>query len=89
MNVTMYLLFILTPINFISNYYYLVYRDLSYIGAAYHVITVQTVLLTTYTLFVFFFTNASKYWPGFTIQVFHQWGEFLKLGNVVVLHELF
>lgn len=82
MKVTMYLLFVLTPVNFISNYYFLVYKNWSYLGAAYHVLTCQIVLLIIYTLFVFLFTNATKYWPGFTKQVFQHWGEFLKLGKI-------
>lgn len=85
MKVTMYLLFVLTPLNFISNYFFIVYKQLSYLGAAYHVVTVQSVLLIIYTLFVLLFTNATKYWPGLTKQAFHHWGEFLKLGTV--LHE--
>lgn len=81
MRVTMYLIIILFPINILSDYYFLIYLDLGYIGAAYQNVFFCTMLLLTYILFIFVYTDAKKYWPGFTDQAFTQWGVFLKLGN--------
>ncbi|GAA5809471.1 hypothetical protein MFLAVUS_002879 [Mucor flavus] len=80
MRVTMYLIIILFPINILSDYYFLIYLDLGYIGAAYQNVFFCSMLLLTYILFVFMYTDAKKYWPGFTDQAFTQWGVFLKLG---------
>ncbi|KAI9257072.1 mate-domain-containing protein [Helicostylum pulchrum] len=80
MRVTMYLIIILFPINILSDYYFLIYLDLGYIGAAYQNVFFCTMLLLTYILFIFVYTDAKKYWPGFTDQAFTQWGVFLKLG---------
>lgn len=80
MKVTMYVLMALTPLNMLSNYFYLIHENWGYIGAAYHTDTIQSILLIIYILFILVFTDAKKYWPGFSRQAFKNWGEFLKLG---------
>jgi hypothetical protein len=78
----MYLILILFPINFATDYYFLIYLKLGYVGAAYQSVTFVALLLLSYIAFVFLYTDVpKKYWPGFTKQVFQNWGIFLKLGK--------
>lgn len=86
MKVTMYLTIILFPINIATDYYFLIYMKLGYIGAAYQSLTFFVILLSVYLLFIFICTDARKYWPGFTVQAFTQWSQFLKLGNFILLN---
>lgn len=79
----MYLILILFPINIATNYYFLIYLQLGYVGAAYQSVTFVAFLLLTYILFICVCTDTvTKYWPGFTSQAFQNWGIFLKLGEV-------
>ncbi len=87
MKVTMYLVIFLFPLNFVTDYIAFIYLDLGFIGAAYQSITMLIITLLSYVFFIFKCTDAKKYWPGFTTQALSQWGEFLKLGNILVLHE--
>ncbi|CAO3643081.1 unnamed protein product [Mucor fragilis] len=80
MKVTMYLVMLLFPINIASNYFFLIHMEMGITGAAYHSVFITTVLLSVYILFIFICTDAKKFWPGFTMQAFCHWGEFLKLG---------
>lgn len=81
MKVTMYLVMILFPINIASNYFFVIYLNMGFIGAAYHGVFITTVLLSVYILFVFIGIDIKKYWPGLTMQAFCHWGGFLKLGK--------
>ncbi|KAI8098278.1 mate-domain-containing protein [Gilbertella persicaria] len=81
MKVTMYLVFVLFPVNIASNYFFLIYLNLGYIGAAYHHIFFSVFLLFVYILFISSITSdIKKFWPGLSMQAFQYWGEFLKLG---------
>ncbi|KAI8646129.1 mate-domain-containing protein [Parasitella parasitica] len=80
MKVAMYLLMILFPINVASNYFFLIYLEAGFIGAAYHSVFITSVSLSLYISSIFIWTDARKIWPGFTTQAFCHWGEFLKLG---------
>ncbi|KAG2209364.1 hypothetical protein INT46_002607 [Mucor plumbeus] len=80
MKVTMYLIMVLFPINIASNYFFVIYLNIGFIGAAYHSVFITTVLLSVYILVIFVCIDIKKYWPGFTTQAFCHWGEFLKLG---------
>jgi MATE family multidrug resistance protein len=82
MRITMYLILILFPINIATDYYFLIYLNLGYVGAAYQAVTFLTLLLILYILFIFTCTDVTrKYWPGLTPQAFDHWSEFLKLGK--------
>lgn len=81
MKVTMYLIMVLFPINIASNYFFVIYLNIGFIGAAYHSVFITTVLLSVYILVIFVCIDIKKYWPGFTTQAFCHWGEFLKLGK--------
>lgn len=82
MKITMYLVFTLLPFNVASNYFFLSYLNLGYIGAAYHQVCVGVFLITIYMLLVFSISDRIKrFLPGPTMQAFHNWGEFLKLGK--------
>ncbi|OBZ89065.1 hypothetical protein A0J61_02884 [Choanephora cucurbitarum] len=81
MKITMYLVFVLFPVNLASNYFFLCYLKWDYIGAAYHHMFVSTFLVLFYILLVFSISDRiKKFLPGPTMQAFHNWGEFLKLG---------
>ncbi|CEP17486.1 hypothetical protein [Parasitella parasitica] len=80
MKVTMYILIILFPINLASNYFFLIYLDAGFIGAAYHSVFITSVSLLLYILSIVICTDSKKIWPGFTAHVLCHWGEFLKLG---------
>ena len=82
MKITMYLVFVLFPVNLASNYFFLCYLKWDYIGAAYHHMFVSTFLVLFYILLVFSISDRiKKFLPGPTMQAFHNWGEFLKLGK--------
>jgi MATE family multidrug resistance protein len=81
MKVTMYLILFLFPINIVSNYFFLIYLGLGYIGAAYHTVFMALVLFSVYILFILNCTDAKKYWPGLTMQALNHWAAFLKLGK--------
>ncbi|KAI7906061.1 mate-domain-containing protein [Cokeromyces recurvatus] len=80
MKVTMYLILFVFPINIVSNYFFLIYLNLGYIGAAYHIVFIAVILLSVYLFIIFTCTDVKRYWPGLTNQAFCHWGEFLKLG---------
>ena len=83
MKVTMYLVFVVFPINAALDYFFIMYLGLGYVGAAYQSIVYFIITLTFYVLFTIYCTDAKKYWPGLTTQAFSRWGEFLKLGKVL------
>ncbi|KAG0758471.1 hypothetical protein G6F62_007669 [Rhizopus arrhizus] len=81
MKITMYIVFILFPINIVSNHFFLIYLNLSYIGAALHVSLISFLFLLSYIIYLTYFSPALKsFWPGLTKEAFHGWSEFLKLG---------
>ncbi|KAI9478289.1 MAG: mate-domain-containing protein [Benjaminiella poitrasii] len=80
MRVTMYLILFMFPLNIASNYFFLIYLKLDYIGAAYHTVFIAITLFAFYLLFIFVYTDIKRFWPGFTTQAFFHWTEFLKLG---------
>jgi|JXWR01.1.fsa_nt_gb MATE family multidrug resistance protein len=82
MKITMYIVFILFPINIVSNHFFLIYLNLSYIGAALHVSLISFLFLLSYIIYLTYFSPALKsFWPGLTKEAFHGWSEFLKLGK--------
>lgn len=89
MEITMYLIFIQFPLNIASNYFFLVYLNLSFIGAAIHICFMSFLLLLLYILYLTLFTQIIQiYWPGLTKEAFHSWAEFLKLGKRPNCHNL-
>lgn len=89
MEITMYLIFIQFPLNIASNYFFLVYLNLSFIGAAIHICFMSFLLLLLYILYLTLFTQIIQtYWPGLTKEAFHSWTEFLKLGKRPNCHKL-
>lgn len=81
MRITMYLIFLLFPINIISNYFFLIYLDLAYIGASLHVMAVSFLFLIFNLIYLTYSNSFKAFWPGFTKDAFRNWGQFLKLGN--------
>lgn len=78
----MYIVFILFPINIVSNHFFLIYLNLSYIGAALHVSFISFLFLLSYIIYLTYFSQALKsFWPGLTKEAFDGWSEFLKLGK--------
>ncbi|KAG1472860.1 hypothetical protein G6F56_001292 [Rhizopus delemar] len=80
MRITMYLIFLLFPINIISNYFFLIYLDLAYIGASLHVMAVSFLFLIFNLIYLTYSNSFKAFWPGFTKDAFRNWGQFLKLG---------
>lgn len=82
MKVTLYLVFFLLPMNVVSNYFFLEYLSLGYIGAALHIVFISTFIMLLYTIYLTCITNLIQaYWPGLTLNAFGGWGEFLRLGK--------
>ncbi|CEI93832.1 hypothetical protein RMCBS344292_08058 [Rhizopus microsporus] len=81
MKVTLYLVFLLFPANVVSNYFFLEYLSLGYIGAALHIVFISTFIMLLYTIYLTCITNSIRaYWPGLTLNAFGGWSEFLRLG---------
>ncbi|PHZ07404.1 MATE efflux family protein [Rhizopus microsporus ATCC 52813] len=81
MKVTLYLVFFLLPANVVSNYFFLEYLNLGYIGAALHIVFISAFITLLYTIYLTCITNLIQvYWPGLTLNAFGGWSEFLRLG---------
>ncbi|KAG2223480.1 hypothetical protein INT45_001228 [Circinella minor] len=81
MRVTMMMILVIFPFNFLSNLLFLRVLDLGYIGAAFHFVFFHAAILAIYILFLSFGTKFwSDYWPGWRTQAFRNWEPFLKLG---------
>ncbi|CEG74934.1 hypothetical protein RMATCC62417_10061 [Rhizopus microsporus] len=81
MKVTLYLVFFLLPVNVVSNYFFLEYLSLGYIGAALHIVFISAFITLLYTIYLTCITNLIQvYWPGLTLNAFAGWSEFLRLG---------
>ncbi|KAI9261182.1 mate-domain-containing protein [Sporodiniella umbellata] len=80
MKITMYLVFLLFPLNIASNYFFLIYLKLAYVGAAIHYLVVSSSFLVFYLIYLYNSRYFRQFWPDSTYEAFRKWGEFLKLG---------
>ncbi|ORZ16263.1 mate-domain-containing protein [Absidia repens] len=81
MHVTMYMILVLFPLNFLVDYVILEKLDLGMQGVAIQNFCFHLTVLIIYTSFLYFGTDfKNKYWPGWTQDACRQWKTFLKLG---------
>lgn len=81
MHITMYMVLVLFPLNFLVDYVVLERLDLGMQGVAIQNFCFHLTVLIIYVSFLYFGTDfKKKYWPGWTRDACGQWGTFLKLG---------
>lgn len=80
MHITLYIIMIVFPINLLANYVFLMHFKMGYRGAVFHSLVFEGSLAILYIIFILRVPNVRQYWPGFSLECFHSWGEYLKLG---------
>ncbi|SAM02654.1 hypothetical protein [Absidia glauca] len=81
MHITMYMIIVLFPLNYIVDYVLLYRLDWGMTGVALQFAIFHTTVLAVYTVFLYMGTDfKKKYWPGWTKEACTQWNTFLKLG---------
>ncbi|KAI8339611.1 mate-domain-containing protein [Chlamydoabsidia padenii] len=81
MNITLFMVIVLFPLNYLVDYFLLYKMDLGMTGVALQFATFHTTVLVIYTTFLLLGTEfKKKYWPGWSKEACTQWSTFLKLG---------
>jgi MATE family multidrug resistance protein len=81
MHITMYMIIVLFPLNYLVDYVLLYRLDWGMTGVALQFAIFHTTVLAVYTVFLYMGTDfKKKYWPGWTKEACTQWNTFLKLG---------
>ncbi|KAI8098782.1 mate-domain-containing protein [Halteromyces radiatus] len=81
MKVTLYIVLLIFPLNYLVDYTLLQWLDLGMKGAALQNTIYHLMVVTLYSGMLYFGTDfGKKYWPGWSKDACHQWGTFMKLG---------